>query len=118
MQQVVGERNKYRDMIQLRKDKEKAIQDLLTLDKIDMATLGKAIDEAKENLVREEVITRGEKQLVWLKYCKDVEVSLQQAIAEKNKENLLHILDKLEKEQIQLEPKLLTDAKNTLSKIK
>jgi hypothetical protein len=100
MHEIVGERNKYRDMISLRKDKEKAIQDLLTLDKIDMNTLGKAIEEAKENLVREEVITRGEKQLVWLKYCKDIEVSLQQAISEKNKENLLHILDKLEKEQI------------------
>jgi hypothetical protein len=35
--------------------------------------LQKAIDEAKENLVREEVIVKGEKYLVWLKYCKDFE---------------------------------------------
>ena len=55
------ERTKYRDMIAVRKEKEKAILDMLLLDKIDFNLLQKAIDEAKDNLVREEVIIRGEK---------------------------------------------------------
>ena len=47
------------------------------MDKIDLNLLAKAIDEAKDNLCREEIIARGERQLVWLKYCKEVEVQLQ-----------------------------------------
>jgi hypothetical protein len=39
-------------------------------------------------------------------------------LAEKNKENLLAVLDKIDKEGIVMEPKMLTDAKNTLSKMK
>lgn len=105
-------------MIALRKEKDKALQDMLALDKIDLNSLQKAIDECKENLVREEVIVKGEKQLVWLKYCKEVEQLLQQALAEKNKENLAGVIDRIEKEGILLEPKMLNDAKNTLAKMK
>ena len=73
----MAERNKYREMIALRKEKDKNLQDLIAMDKIDLAALTKAIDEARENLVREEVIIKGEKYLVWLKYSKELEVMLQ-----------------------------------------
>jgi Spy/CpxP family protein refolding chaperone len=56
MNAVMTERNKYRDMIAQRKDKDRALQDLIAGDKIDLAQLQKAIDEAKESLVRDEVI--------------------------------------------------------------
>ena len=70
------ERNKYRDMIAMRKEKDKNLQDLIAMDKIDLNQLQKAIDEARDNLVREEVIKKGEKYLVWLKYCKEIETLL------------------------------------------
>ena len=69
-------------------------------------------------MVREVVITKGEKYLAWLKYCKEAEQMLQQALAEKNKENLIAAIEKIEKEQILIEPKMLNDAKNTLAKMK
>jgi hypothetical protein len=47
------------------------------MEKIDLAALSKAIEEARENLVREEVIVKGEKYLLWLKYCKELESMLQ-----------------------------------------
>jgi hypothetical protein len=34
--------------------------------------------------------------MVWLKYCKDVEQKLQAAVAEKVKENLIAVLEKIE----------------------
>lgn len=37
MTEILGERNKYRDMIAVRKDKDKQLQDMLALDKIDLA---------------------------------------------------------------------------------
>ena len=46
------------------------------MEKIDINLMQKAIDEAKDNLVREEVIARGERQLAWLKYCKEAEQQL------------------------------------------
>lgn len=39
-------------MIKTRKEKDKILQDMLALDKIDLAQLQKAIDECKDNLVR------------------------------------------------------------------
>ena len=69
----MADRNKYRDMIAARKEKDKNLQDLIAQDKIDLAALTKSIEEAKENLVREEVIIKGEKYLAWLKYCKELE---------------------------------------------
>lgn len=118
MANVIGERNKYRDMIALRKEKDKNLQDLIAQDKIDLAQLSKAIEDARENLVREEVIVKGEKYLQWLKYCKELEQMLQQALAEKVKENLAAIIERIEREQIVIEPKMLNDAKSTLSKMK
>lgn len=49
-------RNKYRDMISQRKEKEKAVLELLTQEKIDLAALETAIKQAQENLVKEDVI--------------------------------------------------------------
>ena len=118
MSQVIAERNKYRDMISTRKEKDRALQDLIAGEKIDLAALQKAIDEAKENLVRDEVIAKGNKYLVWLKYCKDVEGLLTQALADKSKENLAAAIERIEKEGITIDAKMLNDAKNALSKMK
>ena len=43
---------------------------------------------------------------------------LQQALAEKVKENLAAIIERIEREQIVIEPKMLNDAKNNLAKMK
>ena len=43
---------------------------------------------------------------------------LVQAMAEKVKENLMAVIERVEKEQITIEPKLLNDAKNIYSKLK
>ena len=114
----MAERNKYRDLISQRKDKDRALQDLIAGDKIDLAALQKAIDEANESLVRDEVIQKGNKYLVWLKYCKDVEGLMTQALADKNKEALTATIERIEKEQITIDAKQLNDAKNALSKMK
>ncbi len=118
MTALMQERNKYRDTIAQRKDKDKIVQDLIAMDKIDLNALTKAIEEARENLVRPEVIAKGEKYLVWLRYSKELEQALQQALAEKNKENLAAAIEKIEREQSVIEPKMLNDAKNALSKMK
>ena len=64
-------------MIANRLEKQKALLELLGQEKIDLAALQTAIDQAVENLVKDEIIQRGNKQLEWLKYCKDVEAQLQ-----------------------------------------
>lgn len=115
---IMAERNKYRDLISTRKDKDRALQDLIAGDKIDLGQLQKAIDEAKENLVREEVITKGNKYLAWFKYSKEVEGLLTQALADKNKEALAAAIERIEREQITIDAKMLQDAKNNLSKMK
>lgn len=73
MTTLMQERNRYRDTIAQRKDKDKTVQDLIAMDKIDLNALTKAIEEARENLVRPEVIAKGEKYLVWLRYSKELE---------------------------------------------
>jgi hypothetical protein len=101
----MGLRNGYRDKISARKDRENALLDILKMEKIDLATLQKAIDEAIANLVREPIINKGYKALKWLKYSADVIAEMQAALSEKNKEKLAAILEKIEKEQITIEPK-------------
>jgi hypothetical protein len=39
-------------------------------------------------------------------------------LAEKNKENLLAVIERIEREGTLIEPKMLNDAKNALSKMK
>ena len=94
------------------------LTDLLAQEKIDLNALQAAIDSAVEVGVRTDLIERGKKQQTWLKYCKEVEALLAQAVAEKVKENLIAVLERIEKEQIQIDAKQLTDAKNVLSKMK
>ena len=91
---------------------------MLALEKIDINALQAAVDAAIESLVRKDVIERGQKQLTWLKFCKEVEVLLTTAVAEKVKENLIAVLERIEKEGILIEPKTLNDAKNVLGKMK
>ena len=74
--------------------------DMLALEKIDLNALQIAIDAAVEMGVRKDVIERGKKQQTWLKYCKEVEGLLAQAVAEKVKENLAAVLERIDKEQI------------------
>ena len=52
----MDQRNGYRDMIQNRLDKQKALTELLAQEKIDLGALQTAIDQAVENLVKEEII--------------------------------------------------------------
>ena len=105
-------------MIAQRKDKDRALQDLIAGEKIDLAALQKAIDEAKENLVRDEVIAKGIKYLVCLKYCKDIEGLLTESLADKSNENLAAAIELIEREGLKINDKMLNDAKNTLSKMK
>jgi hypothetical protein len=114
----IDARNKYREKIITRNEKMRLLTDLLAQDKIDLNALQGAVDAAIENQVKKEVIERGQKQLTWLRYCKEVEGLLSQAVQEKVKENLLAVLERIEKEQIVIEPKALSDAKNVLSKLK
>jgi hypothetical protein len=96
----------------------KALIDMLALEKIDIQQLSNAIDLATENKVREDVIERGKKQLAWLKYCKEVEGLLVQAVSEKIKDNILAVLERIEREGILIEPKMLNDSKNAVAKMK
>ena len=114
----IESRNKYRDKIITRNEKMRALTDLLSQDKIDLNALQACVDAAIENTVKKEIIEKGQKQLTWLRYCKEVEGLLSAAVQEKVKENLLAILERIEKEGIVIEAKALSDAKNVLSKLK
>ena len=114
----MADRNKYREMIATRKDKERILNEIVALDKIDMTALNAAIEAAVVNRVAEHVIERGREKMKWLVYCKEVEQSLVQALQEKIKDNILAVLDRIDKEGIVIEPKMLTDAKNILAKLK
>lgn len=48
-------------MIATRKEKEKAVLDLLAQEKIDITALQTAIEQAQENLVKDEVIEKANK---------------------------------------------------------
>lgn len=76
----IESRNKYRDKIILRNEKMRALNDILALEKIDLNALQGAVDAAIENQVKKEVIERGQKQLTWLRYCKDIEGQLATAV--------------------------------------
>ena len=118
LNETMGMRNSYRDKISTRKEKETALLDILKMEKIDLASLQKAIEEAIENIVRQPVIKKGEKQLKWLNYCAGVVGEMQAALSEKNKEKLAGILEKIGKESITVEPKQFNDAKNAMNKMK
>lgn len=67
-------------------------------DKIDLGALQKAIDDARDSLVRDEVIVKGNKYLAWLKYSKEVEGLLAQALTDKSKEGLAAAIERIERE--------------------
>ena len=67
------ERNKYREMIASRKEKERALTDILAQDKIDIAVLQAAVEAAISNKVDDKFIVRAREKLQWLGYCKEVE---------------------------------------------
>ena len=100
LQENMTERNKYRDMIASRKDKERILNEILAQEKIDIGALQTAIDAAVTNKVDERVILRGRDKLQWLTYCKEIEAQLVQAVAEKVKDNILAVLERIEKEGI------------------
>jgi len=56
--------------------------------------------------------------MAWLKYCKEIEGQLQQAVTEKIKDNILAVLEMIEREGIFIEPKILQDTKNFVAKMK
>jgi len=56
LQETITARTDYRDTIVLRKEKEKALTDLLASEKIDLATLTSAIEAAKATLVSDRII--------------------------------------------------------------
>jgi len=58
------------------------------------------------------------KKMAWLKYCKEIEGQLQQAVTEKIKDNILAVLEMIEREGIFIEPKILQDTKNFVAKMK
>jgi hypothetical protein len=76
LNEQIEARNKYRDKIILRNEKMRALTDLLSQDKIDLNALQTAVDAAIDNTVKKEIIERGQKQLTWLRYCKEVELLL------------------------------------------
>jgi len=98
LSETIDARNKYREKIITRNEKMRLLTDLLAQDKIDLNQLQVAVDAAIENQVKKEVIERGQKQLTWLRYCKEVEGQLAQAVQEKVKENILAIIERIEKE--------------------
>ncbi len=118
LNEQIEARNKYRDKIIMRNDKMRALSDILAQEKIDLNTLQTAVDAAIENTVKRSLIERGQKQLGWLRYCKEVEAWLVQAVQEKVKENLIQVLERIERESIVIEAKMLADAKNVLAKMK
>jgi len=122
--QTMEERNKYRDMIDGRKVKEAALLELIGQDKADITTLKSTIEQAQELQVKEKYIKKAHKFLRLMEYVKDFEVQIQGAVAEKNKEALQALLDRLDKENAQLgsplpiDAKILNDAKGNLAKMK
>jgi len=74
--------------------------------------------------VKERYILKARKFLLLMEYVKDFEVQIQGAVAEKNKEALQALLERLEQETAQLgsplpiDAKILNDAKGNLAKMK
>lgn len=102
---VLGERNGYRDKIEARKDKESAMIELFKQDKdkdtmprADINALKAAIEAAEEAMVKPKYIKMGKKYLLFMQYIGEFEGFLQAAVAEKNKEALTALIDRVEHE--------------------
>ena len=115
---LLDEWNKYREMISNRKYKEILLNDAISADKPDFNAIENALKEAKDALVSEESIKRGQQIYDWLKYTKTVEESLQQALAEKDPEKVRAIIEKIESEKLPVDQKQFDQAKAALAKMK
>ena len=91
-------RGKYREGIDARKAKETALLDLIAQEKADVTALRTAIDAAEELRVKSQYIQKARKFLSLMEYIKEFEGQLQAAVAEKNKEMLQGLLERLESE--------------------
>ena len=75
-------------------------------------------------MVKPKYIKKAKKFLVFMEYIKEFEGQLQGAVADKNKEALQALLERVEQETGQLgyplpvDPKVLNDAKGNLAKMK
>lgn len=116
--QLLSKRNEYRELISNRKYKEILLTDIMNSEKIDIAALEQALNDAKSALVRQVVLEGAEKKLEVLKYSKGIEEQLQAASGEKNAERMRELIAQIENENLIIEPKILNDCKNALSKMK
>ena len=125
MQSLITEdREKYRGMIDGRKEKETTLLDLIRSEKADIAAITGAIEAAQEFMVKPKYIKKGKKFLKFMEYIRDFEGMLQQAVVDKNKEQLQGLLERVESEStlmgnpIPIDAKILNDAKGNLAKMK
>ena len=130
-QLILEERNGYRDKIDTRKQKEsdlveqiKQDKDKDTMPRPDVAGLKAAIEAAEEAQVKPKYIKKGKKYLEFMEYIVEFEGFIQQAVADKNKETLTMLLERVEHEGqvmgkgLPFDPKTLADAKGNLAKMK
>lgn len=75
-------------------------------------------------MVKPKYIKKGKKFLKFMEYIRDFEGMLQQAVADKNKEQLQSLLERVDSESslmgspIPIDAKVLNDAKGNLAKMK
>lgn len=90
----------------------------MTAEKLECEPIETALNEAKEALVRQEVLDKAQELLDQLQYTKGVEEELQAALEEKDPEKLKAIIDKIDAEELPIDPKTLDGAKGALAKMK
>ena len=96
---IVEDREKYRGMIDGRKAKESELLELVRSEKADVAALKAAITQAEEFVVKAKYIKKGKKFLKFMEYIRDFEANIQQAVADKNKETLTSLLERVDLEK-------------------
>lgn len=122
--EIMDDRNKYRDMIENRKEKEVALLELIKQDKADINAVKTAIQQAEEATVLPKYIKQGKKYLELMEYIKEFEGLIQSAVADKNKDTLQALLERVDHESalmgnpLAIDAKVLNDAKNNLTKMK
>lgn len=70
---ITSDREKYRGMIDGRKEKETALLDMIRSDKADIAALTAAIEAAKDLMVKPKYIQKGKKFLKFMEYVREFE---------------------------------------------
>lgn len=74
--------------------------------------------------VKANYVTKAKKFLEYMEYVKEFEAMIQAAVAEKNKDGLQALLERVEKESgllpspVPIDAKILNDAKSNLAKMK